>query len=203
MRILQDDQFSYTLPRMRVLTSADYRTMPWKNGAGATTELVRCPENEEIAFDWRVSIADIVEDGPFSQFPGCDRTIIVTEGDGIALRHGTAPETTLRPLDVHRFSGDDETTVRLLHGSTRDFNLITRRGRVDSHTEVRLLRVNEEGSVTASVLHCLSGEVVVATGDERVTLRQGETAVSESATRLFIHATKQATLIVVVIENNE
>jgi hypothetical protein len=44
----------------RVLSPADYRRMPWKNGAGRTTEIAVHPAGAALdAFDWRVSVADV------------------------------------------------------------------------------------------------------------------------------------------------
>ena len=73
---------------MRHLRSSDYRIMPWKNGGGSTTEIAICPEGSGIPggqFRWRVSIADVVADGPFSRFSGYDRHIMVVEGAGMTL----------------------------------------------------------------------------------------------------------------------
>ena len=68
----------------------DYRTMPWKNGAGSTTELVIEPPGATLAggFHWRVSMATVAESGPFSSFPGYDRTLLLLEGQGLELEHG-------------------------------------------------------------------------------------------------------------------
>ncbi len=42
-------------------------------------------------FIWRVSVADVASDGPFSRFPGIDRTIMLLEGAGMRLcARGTA-----------------------------------------------------------------------------------------------------------------
>ncbi len=49
---------------------------PWKNGGGVTREIVCQPPGAGLAaFDWRVSIATIASDGPFSLFAGIDRVI--------------------------------------------------------------------------------------------------------------------------------
>ena len=66
----------------RVLRTADYRRMRWKNGGGWTTELAVSPEPGADAFDWRISIAEIESDGAFSTFPLCDRWIALLEGNG-------------------------------------------------------------------------------------------------------------------------
>ena len=64
-------------------------TAVWKNGGGVTREIVASPEGAPLdAFDWRVSLADVSADGPFSSFPGVDRTLTVVEGAGMDLMVG-------------------------------------------------------------------------------------------------------------------
>ena len=67
----------------RLLRNADHRRMPWKNGGGETVEVIVHPEGASLSdFGWRVSMATVASDGPFSVFPGIDRTIVVVEGAG-------------------------------------------------------------------------------------------------------------------------
>lgn len=110
------------------LTRADYHRMPWRNGGGWTTEIARAPAGEGD-FDWRASIAEIGTDGPFSAFPGCDRSLVLLEGAGIELRIDGAPGLVDRRGQVVAFDGGAVAHCRLLDGPTRDFNVITRRGR--------------------------------------------------------------------------
>jgi environmental stress-induced protein Ves len=63
---------------MRKLVPADYRVIPWKNGGGTTTEIFIHPEGAGWdTFEWRAGIADIAQSGPFSSFPGIDRSILL------------------------------------------------------------------------------------------------------------------------------
>ena len=49
---------------------------PWKNGGGSTTEIAIAPLGATVdKFDWRISLATIANSGPFSVFPGVDRTL--------------------------------------------------------------------------------------------------------------------------------
>ncbi|MFI1585371.1 HutD family protein [Embleya sp. NPDC020630] len=118
---------------------------PWRNGGGDTREIA-CegsagPGGDSADFGWRASIATIAADGPFSPFPGVDRTITLLAGDGVHLiaDGGDAPGTP--PLD-HRldrpgvpfaFSGDLALRARLLgdgdRGAVRVLNIMIRRGR--------------------------------------------------------------------------
>lgn len=71
---------------MRILRASEYKTMPWKNGGGVTVEIAIHPPGASVdAFDWRVSMATVAQDGPFSSFPGVDRTLAIIEGNGLAL----------------------------------------------------------------------------------------------------------------------
>ena len=113
-----------------LLTPADYRRMPWRNGAGRTTEIATHPAGAALdAFDWRVSIADVVKDGPFSQYAGIDRTVVVIAGAGMRL-DGDGHSALLTGLyEPYTFSGDDAIECTLLAGPVRDFNLMLRRNR--------------------------------------------------------------------------
>src|SRR5690348_16103916 len=77
---------SYGDCAMRIIRSSDYRRMPWKNGGGETVEVTIAPEGASLdAFDWRVSMARVASSGPFSRFPGVDRTLAVLAGGGMRL----------------------------------------------------------------------------------------------------------------------
>ena len=127
----------------RLLQPADYARMPWKDGGGQTTEIAVHPAGATLAdFDWRVSIADITADGPFSGFPGVDRTLVLLSGAGVRLT-GTTHTAELRvPYEPYAFSGDDATACALVDGPVRDFNLMLRRGRVRG----RIVVVREEAA---------------------------------------------------------
>ncbi len=71
---------------LTILKAENHRRMPWKNGGGVTVEIAIHPQGASVDdFDWRVSMATVASDGPFSVFPGIDRTLSVLEGDGILL----------------------------------------------------------------------------------------------------------------------
>ncbi len=130
-------------PRLtaRLLGPADYKLMPWKNGRGATTEMAIHPAEADVSarpFDWRVSMADVVEDGDFSPFPGYDRSLVVARGGGMELTFdgASAPQRLPGPGHVAIFSGDWLTRGRLLAGPVRDFNVMSARDRMHHECEV-------------------------------------------------------------------
>jgi environmental stress-induced protein Ves len=110
-----------------VLRGADYRRVRWKNGAGWTTQLAAVPADTD-AFDWRVSIAEVDGDGPFSAFPGCDRHIALLDGIGMRIDlDGGEPILLEQRLRFQRFAGEAAAYGRLVAGPVRDFNVIVRR----------------------------------------------------------------------------
>ena len=69
---------------IRHLTPAGYRRQPWANGRGVTVELARADGPDGLI--WRLSMATVAEDGPFSLFPGIERNLTVISGPGFHLR---------------------------------------------------------------------------------------------------------------------
>ncbi|CAM5788442.1 HutD/Ves family protein [Rhizobacter fulvus] len=102
---------------------------PWKNGAGVTREIAFGGVSAGD-FDWRLSVAEVARDAPFSAFPGIDRCIVLLRGAGMRLRSpdGTLDHALTVPLDPFRFSGDVALDATLVDGPCRDFNVMTRRG---------------------------------------------------------------------------
>ena len=100
---------------------------PWKNGGGTTREIAVWPPGAGMdTFDWRISVADIAMDGPFSAFPGIDRQIVLIDGAGVHLQaHDDSFCHKLRHLgEPFAFSGDSAVHATLIVGPTRDLSLI-------------------------------------------------------------------------------
>lgn len=112
------------------LPQSRYRRMAWANGGGETAEVARFPDGEAVAgFDWRISIATIAADGPFSALPGIDRKFMPLEGNGVWLRIGDAePRLMATGDDPIAFAGEEACACALVDGPVRDLNLMTRRG---------------------------------------------------------------------------
>ncbi|MCD2528788.1 HutD family protein [Providencia huaxiensis] len=108
----------------QILTTQDYRNMPWKNGQGSTLELARSHGEGLDDFDWRVSIADVKTAGAFSFFENRQRIIGVLEGEGLILHVDKNPAVTLQQKEFFAFNGDSEVYAELIQGAIRDFNVI-------------------------------------------------------------------------------
>jgi hypothetical protein len=138
---------------MRIIRAADCRTMPWKNGGGTTTEIVISPEGASLSdFDWRVSMAQVGADGPFSSFPGLDRTLCVLSGQGIRLAFGDGEAVTLdhtsAPFD---FAADRAVDGVLIQGPIVDLNVMSRRG-AWAHSVERLTGPGEHRIACGAIL---------------------------------------------------
>jgi environmental stress-induced protein Ves len=156
------------------LKPADYKSMPWKNGGGTTTELMAQPDGNG-SYLWRLSIADVAQSGPFSDFSGFERTIMLLEGTGFILKFDRAPRDGAasprpeshgkridRPLEPFRFAGEWQTDCTLINGPVRDFNLIATRG-VRAQLEVMdpTMGLRIPGAKTV-VVYCIAGQLVAA-----------------------------------------
>lgn len=113
--------------QVRLLRAADRVATPWKNGGGVTREVCRDATSADANhFDWRVSIAEVAQPGPFSRFTGYRRLIALIEGRGMDLRTASGQTTALSLRTVHAFDGDAEVSGALPFGPVSDLNVIYR-----------------------------------------------------------------------------
>ncbi|MCK6450338.1 MAG: HutD family protein [Alphaproteobacteria bacterium] len=113
-----------------VIRAGAHRVMPWKNGGGATAEIAIHPPGASVAsgFDWRLSIATVASDGPFSAFPRHDRVIVLLSGNGMTLVFDDGVAAHLdRAFEPLRFRGDRAAHCRLTDGACEDLNLMVDR----------------------------------------------------------------------------
>ncbi|GAA1508776.1 HutD family protein [Streptomyces albidochromogenes] len=122
---------------VEVLRAADREAVPWKNGGGITREIAAAPVGAGTAhFDWRISLAEVEGDGPFSAFPEVDRILTVAEGRGMDLTVGGERRLVDERYVPQRFPGDAATDCRLLGGRVVNFNVMHRRGRTAARVAV-------------------------------------------------------------------
>lgn len=133
---------------MRIIRAADCLVMPWKNGGGTTTEIAVAPDGASLDdFDWRISMAHVGADGPFSSFPAIDRTLSVLTGAGITLAFGDGERIRLdRSSAPYPFAADRAVDGVLASGPIDDLNVMSRRGRWRHRVE----RLSGTGSLTAN-----------------------------------------------------
>lgn len=109
----------------KIISPDQFKQIPWKNGKGITTELAISKNGTLDNFDWRLSIASVVENGDFSDFSGYWRNLVLLTGNGIELTHrNNQSEQLIAPLSIASFDGGSATTGKLVNSKITDFNVM-------------------------------------------------------------------------------
>jgi uncharacterized protein len=89
---------------------------PWKNGGGFARELA-------AGDGWRISLADVERNGPFSVYEGVTRHSVVVSGAGLRLQE--RDETVdLRPFDPATYDGGRAWQATLRNGRVQVLNVM-------------------------------------------------------------------------------
>jgi environmental stress-induced protein Ves len=150
---------------MRIVRYAELPEIPWSNGLGVTREIARSSEKlDSAAYDWRISIARIDGDAPFSRLPGIDRSLMALGNDGVTLVVGDGDPQHLALHEILRFDGEDDVRPVGVAAPNFDLNLMTRRDTASGY----LSRVTVTGETTVgtpagetSAAVLLDGELTV------------------------------------------
>lgn len=133
----------------RVLRAADHVSVPWKNGGGTTVEIA---SSGGEPFTWRASLARVASDGPFSDFTGYDRVLVLLEGPGFTLHFPDGDHIVDRPLVLFPFDGATPCTATLRGGPSLDWNWMVSR----THHKGTLVLVKKAGLVSGRVIFALA-----------------------------------------------
>ena len=170
---------STQLARSRVVPANEYRRERWRNGAGWTREIWAEP-GEGGEWLWRLSIAEIEQDAPFSRFEGIDRDIVLLSGNGVRLRFDDGTVHALEPPHSRlRFPGEAGVQGELIDGPTQDFNLMWRRDAIDAQLWHRPLvgpMVIFADPGTTWAVHLLAGQARFADDSGLPSLAAGDSA---------------------------
>jgi|GEM_PF-391666 len=129
----------------KLINNSQYQMMPWKNGLGSTAQIDIFPEGSPFPGDdflWRVSSATVGTSSPFSNFPGCDRLLVVWRGAGLFLN-----DEKLAPMEPLRFSGETPINCRLVNGEVIDLGVIYRRDKVKADLTVQQLEAGKSSKL--------------------------------------------------------
>lgn len=158
-------------PVEQSLDILDRPLLPWKNGRGRTRELLAAADPEGRIL-WRLSLADIERNGPFSIFPGMRRHHVVVQGAGLTL-YGDSREIAARPFVAVEFSGGTALDAILTKGPCRAANLL-----FDPRSVAVMTCVPVAGAWTADadeiLICCLAGAAALEM--PRGELRAGQVA---------------------------
>ncbi|HEY2345831.1 MAG TPA: HutD family protein [Xanthomonadaceae bacterium] len=168
----------------------EYRRVRWRNGQGWTREIatgrMRSPQasGNDADWDWRLSIAEIEQDGSFSEFAACDRVLVLLSGHGMRLDFADGHHVDIAPPhDRIAFAGEQGVQCALVEGPTTDFNAIVRRDRCAMQVFHRPLVGSMVFFAEAGVLwaiHLMGGRATVKSGEETVSLEAGDTALIDN-----------------------
>jgi environmental stress-induced protein Ves len=108
----------------RVVLPDEWRWMPWRNGGGRTAEIH--VEGDAAAPNSRLSLAIIEKDGPFSAWPGVDRTLVWLDGGRLELDINGERRCLERLGERTEFTGENSVDARVVQRTTV-LNLMVRR----------------------------------------------------------------------------
>jgi environmental stress-induced protein Ves len=112
-----------------ILRATDRVAVPWKNGGGVTREVAIWPPGTSFeSFDWRVSIAEVRDAGPFSCFENIDRTLMILAGRVVLTFKDRMAELSAGSPPFS-FAGEAACSGDPVGGPVTDLNVMTRRGR--------------------------------------------------------------------------
>lgn len=148
--------------------------MPWKNGKGTTREIAIFPKQTNFnrqRFLWRLSSAEVTQNGPFSSFPGYDRFLTLANGKSLRLRFTEGREDlVVSKGQVVRFSGGVPVHAELSAGAVTDLGLIFDKASVKASFEIVTLAAKPRSFQTTG----RTAFVVALEGRATVTLFPGE-----------------------------
>lgn len=173
-----------------LLPAAGRAAMAWKNGGGVTREIACSPPGADMAaFIWRVSLAEVAADGPFSAFPDVERTLTLVEGAGMELSVGGRRRLVDARHVPQDFPGDEHTVCRLLDGPVVNLNVMWRRGTsapavavVRGRLGLRgahalIIALGEGGSADVDGVRLARHDALLLTGEDVLLHAHGPTAV--------------------------
>jgi environmental stress-induced protein Ves len=189
----------------QLIQYANLRSAPWKNGGGSTTEIAISPSGAHLDdFEWRVSLATIAQDGPFSSFPGIDRSLALVDGDGVLLDFGDERFVLSPSEPLIEFEGEDAVHATVTGQHTTDFNVMTRRGVCRHRLELRAVRGKEalKRRAGTTVLFLAEGEsLTLSSTRERIAMVRYDTVVMENEDDWTLEAQHATVLVAEIIRN--
>ncbi|HEV2649629.1 MAG TPA: HutD family protein [Rhizomicrobium sp.] len=175
---------------MKILRASERVRTLWKNGGGTTTEVAVHPPGAGFDdFGWRVSIADVRQGGPFSQFPGIDRCLAVLDGE-MALKIADRTPVVVSPdTPSALFSGDDRTDATLIGGAVVDLNVMTRRSAFTAKVAKHKLTAASAFKATTTTIGLVLNPLAVRTDHldarDAVLVEPGEEIAFPSGSHLY------------------
>jgi uncharacterized protein len=132
---------------VNIIRRSSFKAVPWKNGGGMTQEALRVPADGD-PFLWRLSVAHIDSSGPFSDFTGYRRSMVLLRGAGLTLEFDNGERRDLRRIgDSVEFDGAMPTHCELLQGPCVDLNFMVSKS---LRADARVVRVDRSPAALAA-----------------------------------------------------
>ncbi|WP_321867373.1 HutD/Ves family protein [Paraburkholderia tropica] len=119
----------------------------WRNGGGVTRTLAADGNR------WRISLAEVERNGPYSRFDGISRLSLVLRGNGVTLRDKHTV-VMLKAFEAIEYDGAADWNATLIDGPVTALNVMTSKGRY---------RVKVRAIVEPLVVHAGCTAAVIAT----------------------------------------
>ena len=189
------------MARLKAIPQASFRRSRWKNGGGETTEIAAFPDGAGLdAFVWRISMAKVAASGPFSMFPGIDRTLCVVEGDAIGLAFEARSLVRLGLASPpYSFAADIAVSGTIAGAGITDLNVMSRRGVARHH--VSRVRIEAPISVTplgkSLLVLSLEAALTIRSGPDTLHLAAGDAALSSAGAALDLECDHPAEIFLI------
>jgi environmental stress-induced protein Ves len=173
---------------MQIIPQSSFSATPWKNGGGITREVLRVPAGGG-PFRWRISVAQVDASGPFSDFAGYRRFMVLLSGGGVRLHCDTQEPMELRAVgDLAEFDGASATHGELIAGPCTDLNFIVSTSVTGVRAWVETVRCSctPEHPRGALLAFAVRGGFAVHTGAATRSLAAGDFALASAEERLTL-----------------
>lgn len=169
---------------LQLRRAADLIAVPWRNGHGLTVPLFADDDSESP--DWRISVASIRADAPYSDFAGFQRAQVLLQGGPLHLDEAGVPLATLdAPGQRIAFDGALRIHARI-DDSCAVFNTAIRPGCGELRSWLRPVLGTFMLPLSSGVRwfgYVLGGQMSLRCGSDRHILHQGDAfAVNDQAT---------------------
>jgi environmental stress-induced protein Ves len=176
--VLASDERTATAPEILDINKSPL--IPWDNGKGKRRELALQPMDgsPSSGFAWRMGVAYVTADAPFSPMSGVDRWITLVDGDGFDMESSDfgTPYRLSKPLSPFGFRGESPITAKVLGSETQVFNVMVRRGVFNAQVE-KLTASTLPPWSSLLLVYCTHGELGVdVSGKSKHTLTPGQGA---------------------------
>jgi uncharacterized protein len=145
-------------PDIRVIASIPIEQ--WRNGGGITRTFATSGD------DWRVSLAEVERDGPYSRFAGMSRLSLILRGNGVMLSHADS-KVQLKPYEAVEYDGETGWDACLVDGPVTALNVMSRKAAYRISVKAIANTVVVQPSCAAIVVALDSGCSFAPSGSEQ------------------------------------